>query len=61
MVHPSLSSLFTHFKYPYCLTFSKQKAYDSQQYKADEILFDLHLTLDTMDNEYEMAGKSIDD
>lgn len=38
-----------------------QKVFDSQSYKADEILFDVHLTLHGLDNEYEMAGKSLDD
>lgn len=38
-----------------------EKKFDSESFKANEILFDVHLFLDRMDNEYEMAGKSIDD
>lgn len=38
-----------------------QKRFDSQMYNADEMLFDVHLTLDRMDSEFEMAGKSLDD
>mmetsp|Transcript_33155 Transcript_33155/g.94251 ORF Transcript_33155/g.94251 Transcript_33155/m.94251 type:complete len:115 (+) Transcript_33155:157-501(+) len=37
------------------------KKFDSQNFKANEILFDVHLFLDKLDNEYEMAGKSLDD
>ncbi|KAG7342464.1 39S ribosomal protein L53/MRP-L53 [Nitzschia inconspicua] len=35
--------------------------FDSQNYTASEILFDVHLTLDKLDNEFEMSGKSFDD
>jgi hypothetical protein len=41
--------------------FLLQKRFDSQNFKANEILFDVHLFLDRLDNEYEMAGKSLDD
>ena len=37
------------------------KVYDSQHYTAFEIFFDVHLTLDHIDNQYEMNGKSLDD
>lgn len=45
---------------PPCALFL-QKRFDSQNFKANEILFDVHLFLDRLDNEYEMAGKSLDD
>jgi hypothetical protein len=35
--------------------------FDSQNYTASEILFDVHLNLDKLDNEWEMSGKSLDD
>ena len=38
-----------------------EKRFESAEYKANEILFDVHLFLDRMDNEWEMQGKSIDD
>eukprot|EP00934_Nitzschia_sp_Nitz4_P000997 Nitzschia sp. Nitz4//scaffold2_size372955//214275//214706//NITZ4_000437-RA/size372955-snap-gene-0.35-mRNA-1//1//CDS//3329546820//997//frame0 len=38
-----------------------EKRFDAQHFKANEILFDVHLFLDRLDNEYEMAGKSVDD
>jgi hypothetical protein len=40
---------------------SLQKRFDSQNFKANEILFDVHLFLDRLDNEFEMSGKSLDD
>jgi hypothetical protein len=49
----------SHFS-PRCALFP-QKRFDSQNFKANEILFDVHLFLDRLDNEYEMAGKSLDD
>ena len=38
-----------------------EKKFDSQNFEVQEILFDVHLELDRMDNEFEMAGKSLDD
>ncbi len=38
-----------------------QKRFDSKSYTASEIFFDVHLTLDKLDNEYEMSGKSLDE
>ena len=38
-----------------------QKRYESQHYTASEIFFDVHLSLDNLDNEFEMSGKSLDD
>jgi hypothetical protein len=38
-----------------------EKRFDSKDYTANEILFDVHLSLDQKDNEYEMSGKSLDD
>jgi hypothetical protein len=38
-----------------------QKRFDSQHYTASEILFDVHLSLDKLDNEFEMTGKTLDD
>ena len=38
-----------------------QKRYESQHYTANEIFFDVHLSLDNLDNEFEMSGKSLDD
>lgn len=38
-----------------------QKRFDSQHLKANEIMFDVHLDLDRLDNEYEMSGKSLDE
>lgn len=38
-----------------------EKRFDSQHFKANEIFFDVHLYLDKLDNEYEMAGKSVDE
>ena len=38
-----------------------EKRFESEYYKANEIFFDVHLLLDKLDNEYEMAGKSVDD
>lgn len=35
--------------------------FESQNLTASEILFDVHLILDKLDNEYEMSGKSLDD
>jgi hypothetical protein len=35
--------------------------FDTQNYTASEILFDVHLTLDRLDNEFEMSGKSLDE
>ena len=40
---------------------SLQKRFDSQSFNASEILFEVHLALDRLDNEFEMSGKSIDD
>ena len=37
-----------------------EKRFDSQSLKANEIMFDVHLDLDRLDNEYEMSGKSLD-
>jgi len=38
-----------------------EKRFDSQHLKANEIMFDVHLDLDRLDNEYEMSGKSLDE
>ena len=38
----------------------KKKRFDSQSLKANEIMFDVHLDLDRLDNEFEMSGKSLD-
>lgn len=38
-----------------------QMRFDSQSYTASEILFDVHLNLDKLDNEFEMSGKSLDE
>uniref|UniRef100_A0A7R9WVM4 Large ribosomal subunit protein mL53 n=1 Tax=Craspedostauros australis TaxID=1486917 RepID=A0A7R9WVM4_9STRA len=38
-----------------------QKRFESQHYDVKEIMFDVHLGLNSMDNEYEIAGKSLDD
>jgi hypothetical protein len=38
-----------------------EKRFDSKNFKANEILFDVHLFLDRLDNEFEMSGKSLDD
>lgn len=38
-----------------------EKRYESQHYTASEIFFDVHLSLDNLDNEFEMSGKSLDD
>jgi len=38
-----------------------EKRYDSRNYTASEIFFDVHLSLDNLDNEFEMSGKSLDD
>eukprot|EP00531_Pseudo-nitzschia_arenysensis_P003154 CAMPEP_0116128002 /NCGR_PEP_ID=MMETSP0329-20121206/7131_1 /TAXON_ID=697910 /ORGANISM="Pseudo-nitzschia arenysensis, Strain B593" /LENGTH=114 /DNA_ID=CAMNT_0003622119 /DNA_START=100 /DNA_END=444 /DNA_ORIENTATION=- len=38
-----------------------EKRYESQNYTAGEIFFDVHLSLDNLDNEFEMSGKSLDD
>lgn len=38
-----------------------EKRFDSQHLKANEIMFDVHLNLDRLDNEYEMSGKSLDE
>ena len=55
-------SLFDYYTDSHFQSFSfLQKRFDSQNLKVDEILFDVHLELDRMDNEFEMAGKSLDD
>ncbi|VEU40462.1 unnamed protein product [Pseudo-nitzschia multistriata] len=38
-----------------------EKRYDSRNYTASEIFFDVHLSLDNLDNEFELSGKSLDD
>lgn len=38
-----------------------QMRFDSESYTASEILFDVHLNLDKLDNEFEMSGKSLDE
>lgn len=38
-----------------------EKVFDSQNYTASEIFFDVHLSLDQKDNEFEMSGKSLDE
>mmetsp|Transcript_30962 Transcript_30962/g.74778 ORF Transcript_30962/g.74778 Transcript_30962/m.74778 type:complete len:116 (-) Transcript_30962:132-479(-) len=38
-----------------------EKRFLSQDYTANEIFFDVHLSLDQKDNEFEMSGKSLDD
>lgn len=48
----------------YCYYYAQhqpQKRYDSRNYTASEIFFDVHLSLDNLDTEFEMSGKSLDD
>ena len=44
-----------------CAACYPQKRYDSRNYTASEIFFDVHLSLDNLDNEFELSGKSLDD
>jgi ATP-dependent Clp protease adapter protein ClpS len=38
-----------------------QTVFDTQKYKANEIMFQIHLKAMQLDAEYEMSGKSIED
>lgn len=38
-----------------------QQVFDTQENRADEMLFQVHLKLMQMDNEWEMSGKNIDE
>eukprot|EP00536_Pseudo-nitzschia_multiseries_P010434 jgi/Psemu1/289086/fgenesh1_pg.318_\ len=38
-----------------------EKRYDSRHFTANEIFFDVHLSLDNLDTEFELSGKSLDD
>ena len=45
----------------YLLLFASKQLYETKDYIAHEIMFQVHLKAMTLDAEYEMAGKSLDD
>jgi len=59
-VRDRLTQLIFDVMYVYHTT-NIQKRFESHYYTASEILFDVHLSLDKLDNEFEMSGKSLDD
>ena len=57
----SLSNEYFCFTYDFDFVLFLQKRFDSRHYTANEIFFDVHLSLENLNNEFEMSGKSLDD